>query len=138
MSNYAVIDLATGIVVNSIVLNDPSDWAIPDGFLIIQSDTAGIGWSYANGIFSPPPIPSETNEALAAAARQERERLLRGIYDPGIMMALRALRMATTPEQQTYASGKVMELDIYAETLVGITEQSGFPQTINWPTVPAK
>lgn len=83
------------------------------------------------------PAPTE-DEILAAQARQERDLLLRNIYDPGILMAQRAQRIASTPEQKTYAEGKVSELDAYAEALVAIPTQSGFPQTIIWPTAPTK
>lgn len=82
--------------------------------------------------------PGSTVEGLAEAARMERDSLLRSVYDPGINMALRALRMATTPEEQSYAEGKVIELDNYAQALEDIPEQPGFPQTINWPTAPTK
>lgn len=82
--------------------------------------------------------PGSTVEGLAEAARMERDSLLRSVYDPGINMALRALRMATTPEEQSYAEGKVIELDNYAQALEDIPEQPGFPQAINWPTAPTK
>lgn len=81
-----------------------------------------------------PPDPVQ----LALAARNKRGSLLRDIYDPGIMMALRARRMATTPEAIAYAEGKVSELDVYAEALLGIPDQPGFPITITWPVTPTK
>lgn len=70
--------------------------------------------------------------------RTERDRLLRSVYDPGINMALRALRMASTPAETAYAEGKISELDAYAEALVAIPDQPDFPQTITWPTAPTK
>ena len=97
-----------------------------------------INWIYSGGVFSPAPIPGSSPQELAAAARSERDRLLRGIYDPGIMMALRALRMATTPEETSYAEVKVSELDLYAEALQGIPEQPGFPSSIVWPEAPTR
>lgn len=75
---------------------------------------------------------------VAIAARQQRDGFLRSIYDPGIMMAQRAVRIATTPEEISYAEGKIVELDLYAEALLGIPDQAGFPQTIIWPTAPTK
>lgn len=82
--------------------------------------------------------PWSTLNSVALAARQERERLLRSTYDPGILMAQRALRMASTDADKAYASGKIAELDLYAEALVAITEQPGFPQAITWPVAPTK
>lgn len=96
-----------------------------------------IGWSYDGSLFAPP-ATSQPTDFLAAQARIERDRQLKSVYDPGIMMALRALRMASTPEQVSYAEGKVYELDIYAEALVAVPSQTGFPQTITWPVAPTK
>ena len=77
--------------------------------------------------------PGSTPTVMAAAARLQRDGLLRSIYDPGILMAQRALRLASTPEESAYAESKILELDLYAEALQGIPEQEGFPQTIQWP-----
>lgn len=82
--------------------------------------------------------PTPTPEELSAAARLERDTRLKTIYDPGINMALRAVRMASTPEELSYAEGKVIELDNYAQALEDVPEQSGFPQTIVWPAAPTK
>lgn len=82
--------------------------------------------------------PQPTEQELADAARLDRDTRLKTIYDPGVNMALRALRMASTPEQTTYAQGKISELDIYAELLLAIPDQEGFPQTITWPVAPTK
>lgn len=96
------------------------------------------GWVYDGSTFSEPTIPGPSIEELSILARIERDRLLRVTYDAGIMMALRALRLASTPEQTTYAEGKIAELDAYAEALVAIPDQPGFPQTITWPVAPTK
>lgn len=82
--------------------------------------------------------PGSTPEGKAITARNHRESLLRSVYDPGINMALRALRMASTPEQTAYAQGKIEELDAYAELLITIPDQPDFPQTITWPVPPTK
>lgn len=95
-------------------------------------------WTYDGATFSAPIVTPPNAEELAAAARVEREKQLRGIYDPGINMALRSLRMASTPEEQSYAEGKVIELDNYAQSLEDIPDQPGFPQTIVWPIAPTK
>jgi hypothetical protein len=137
-SNYALIELSSGLVVNLIVLEENSGWVDPEGFITVQTDMASIGWKYVNGQFISPEPDPPTYEELAASARGERDQLLKTTYDPGIMMALRALRMASTPDQEAYAKGKVEELDAYAEALVAIPDQPGFPQTIVWPEAPTK
>ena len=143
MSIYALINVSTGIVENTMLWDGTAEsgWSPPDGYIAIQMDEASIGWSYIDGEFfapEPDPIPGTTNEELARIARLDRYDRLRSIYDPGIMMALRALRMASTPEKKAYAEGKVSELDIYAEDLLSIPDQPGFPQTIVWPIAPTK
>lgn len=74
--------------------------------------------------------------AMGALVRAERDRQLREIYDAGINMALRGVRMSTSPEQLAYAEGKVSELDEFAELLTLVPEQPGFPETIVWPPIP--
>lgn len=75
---------------------------------------------------------------LATSVRAERDKLLRNVYDAGINMALRAARMSTTPEELSYAEGKIVELDNYAQALEGIPEQPGFPSVVTWPATPVK
>lgn len=82
--------------------------------------------------------PQPSAGDLAVAARKERDELLRTVYDEGINMALRALRLAQNPAETAYAQGKISELDAYAENLVAIPDQPGFPQTITWPVAPTK
>lgn len=61
MSYYAVIDEATNVVDNVIVLNDPSQWTPPDNHHIVNIDdvAVGIGWSYnqSTNQWTPPPEP---------------------------------------------------------------------------------
>lgn len=96
-------------------------------------------WTYdeITGAFSPPVAESNDDE-LAFAIRQTRDMLLRTVYDPGISMALRALRMSATPEITEYAEGKIVELDTYAENLLSVPDQVGFPQSVIWPDQPTK
>lgn len=59
--NYAVIDSITYIVVNIVVWDGVSEWSPPSGTFAIQSDEAGIGWTYnpGDGTFTPPPDDGE-------------------------------------------------------------------------------
>ena len=54
--NYCLID-ENGDVQNTILwdgdtVNNP--YPVPAGWQIKQSDVAGIGWTYANGVFTNP------------------------------------------------------------------------------------
>ena len=105
---------------------------------ITPSPQAGWAADLVEGAwrFSPPSIPQPSNEELAVSARMLRDKYLRSIYDPGILMAQRALRLASSQEEISYAEGKISELDAYAEALQNIPQQPGFPQTIIWPEAP--
>ena len=54
--DYFLID-ETGIVQNHILwdgdmVNNP--YAVPQGWQLVQSNVGGIGWTYANGVFTNP------------------------------------------------------------------------------------
>jgi len=149
MSVYVRID--DGIVqevILPLLKEDGTEWPIaerfPAEFVELLVDVTGLdplptyGWLYDGLVFSPPQEVPVDEATLAYAARYERDRLLNAVYDAGINMALRAVRMAATPEDLSYAEGKVVELDTYAEALIAIPDQPGFPQTIIWPTVPTR
>jgi hypothetical protein len=56
MVNYAVIS-DQGQVINVIVWDGVSVWQPPEGCTvepIFEGSSAGIGWSYADGEFTPP------------------------------------------------------------------------------------
>lgn len=67
MTNYAIINSATGLVENSVIWDGQEDWAIPDGYEAVETEYASIGWSYSNGKFIAPPVePPSAEEVLAA------------------------------------------------------------------------
>lgn len=161
MKSYAYIDggKVVEIIIPGFYQDDLPGWQegdpsrigqeIPIGQLYVQGfvdmcvEITGMdpmpqpNWTYEDGVFHPIPT-SPPDETLAIYARIERERLLRSVYDPGIMMAQRAVRLSTTPEELAYAQGKITELDQYASALLVIPDQPGFPQTIVWPVAPTK
>ena len=57
---YALINLATEIVENSIILDNENEFQIPSGYLLIQSDKP-IGTPYKNGNFVIPVITVDPN-----------------------------------------------------------------------------
>jgi hypothetical protein len=97
------------------------------------------GWIYNADLnsFSEPNLIADDNN-LADICRQQRDYLMRHVYDAGIMMAQRSIRMAITQEEKSYSENKIIELDIFAQELQGVPEQEGFPHEINWPEIPAK
>lgn len=92
----------------------------------------GAGWE-----FSEPGVTEAELEAMASRARYQRDNLLKSVCDAGILMAQRELRKTdNTQEQIDYINGKIAELDAYAVELTAVPDQSGFPQTIEWPVAP--
>lgn len=56
MPRYAVVD-AAGNVINIVEWDGASDWRRPAGVQAVQTDIAGLGWTYLAGQFTPPPPP---------------------------------------------------------------------------------
>lgn len=55
MAQYAVVDNATTQVVNVVEWDGISQWTPPTGqSAVLLTGSAGIGWTYANGTFTPP------------------------------------------------------------------------------------
>lgn len=61
---YAVIE--NGTVVNVVLWDGESEWSPDNGVAIPAADGVGIGWLYADGEFSAPPVPPPTEEQLEA------------------------------------------------------------------------
>lgn len=62
VQRYAVIDTLTNIVINTILWNPNDAWEFPEDCYVMQSDDAGMGYSYIDGVFiapKPPDIPEE-------------------------------------------------------------------------------
>lgn len=58
---YAIID-ESSFVVNIVLWDGKSTWSPLEGQQAIKlpkDSAAGIGWSYADGVFTPPPSPEE-------------------------------------------------------------------------------
>jgi len=69
--NYAIIDL-TGLVVNAIEWDGITPWTPPEGCQAVPLTEGGIGWSYIDGQFVPPPEPEEAEEdTVLIRARNE-------------------------------------------------------------------
>lgn len=62
MSVYAVIEIASGRIVNRIILDPATDWSVEGGFEIVQErlEPLQIGGRIVDGVYSPPesePLP---------------------------------------------------------------------------------
>lgn len=70
MNKYALINKKTNLVESTTLWDGGNGWSPPVGYLAIQSDTANIGDSYANGAFTPPVIPPPVLTISEAQTKQ--------------------------------------------------------------------
>ncbi len=74
------------------------------------------------------PTQEELDAATAAEVRAERDRILTTVVDP---LVSNPLRWADLTE------AKQAEWSQYRTDLLNVPQQSGFPNTITWPTEPS-
>ena len=79
-NRYALID-AQGNVDNIVIWDGLPDWTPPQGYTTVQSDTAGIGWTYSSGAFSPPASAPLTAAQIAAAQVTANEAAIQAALD---------------------------------------------------------
>jgi len=103
------------IIENNVVINtievDSLDF-LPN---LIEATDGSIGWSYVDGVFSPP-VPFFTEEQI----RTKRDSLL---------AESDWTQVADAPVDQTAWA-------TYRQALRDIPTQSGFPNNVTWPTEP--
>lgn len=142
---YAYFDTINGMVI-SWLDTDLYNHVLPDEKnLYICSDEEwddkdAHPWKVEDGKlveYTPPEAPKiDESKFLAASVRAQRDMLLDRVYDRGVSMVKRALRMETEDKIITSLNEKLAELDKYANYLQNIPEQKGFPQDVKWPTQP--
>jgi hypothetical protein len=77
MERYAIID---GSDVVNVIDYESQPSNPPPGFdapiIAVQSDTAGPGWKYVDGVFIAPPVPPLTDSELIAQCKSQAASLL--------------------------------------------------------------
>jgi len=159
MSTYAVINVASGVV-ESMFLWDgskESGWYPPEECIAVQTDVAGIGWTYIDEVFIPPPIPevppptpaeilasqSSKLQALTAAANTQKAALANRIatlQDAIDNIGIEGMEefAATSEEQLEFPQRKIhlTKWKNYAILLGRVTSQAGWPPEVTWPVQP--
>lgn len=74
MSNFALI--SNGEVVNIVVWDGSGDLFSDYQTVNLDEINAGIGWSYSDGEFSPPPAPEVSHDELVAQADETKQAML--------------------------------------------------------------
>jgi hypothetical protein len=94
MSTYIVVEEATGMIVNRIALDDPTQWQPPDGHLLIEDsdNEMMIGGSYSGDVYTPPPQskpptypPAPAPETALLYDHENRLRVIEG--EPPLTLA---------------------------------------------------
>lgn len=106
--------IENGVVVNTIEV-DSLDF-IPN---LVEATEGGIGWSYADGVFTAP-ADTTTDEEKAIHARLRRNSLI---------SATDWTQVADAPVDKTAWAA-------YRQSLRDVPSQAEFPNTIAWPTAP--
>lgn len=149
VQGWAVIDSATGIVISVVVWDGNTEtWPPPEGCIMaVLTGSAGIGWSYADGVFTPPPVTPPTDEQLIATntsklqqanqlANAQKTALTNRV---GTLNDAIELEMATPEEvaELPVRQAQLLEWKRYAVYLGRVTQQSGWALTVAWPTEPS-
>lgn len=88
MAVYTIVRNSDGLIVNKIVLDDPSKYPSNPNFTLIQGDVGEIGYYYVNGQVQPPSdiqqleqqLQSATSSETAAQLQQQLQQLKRQHY----------------------------------------------------------
>lgn len=151
---YALIEIATGNVINTIVWDGHlwdgvRGWEPEEGNIALLSEEAQIGWSYADGVFTAPPVPEPpppTAEQILAGAIAE-------LANCNASAAAQIIRIQDRIDTIGYGidAGEATEEDVaeQAELMVAIkawkaykyalgkvATQAKWPKKPNWPTPP--
>lgn len=119
MARYCKVE--DGLVVN--IIEADADFASENN-LILAGDNAEIGGAYDGSGFTRKVVTDDrTTEQKTADARDERDG------------ALKACDWTVMPDSPLSDSKKT-EWQTYRQALRDVPAQSGFPNTINWPTMP--
>jgi len=106
--------IENGIVVNTIVVDDLT--FMPN---LVDGSVGGVGWSYADGVFTAPVIVV-SDEEKAQQVRSRRDSLL---------TESDWTQVADAPVDKTAWA-------TYRQSLRDVPSQAEFPTTIAWPTKP--
>lgn len=152
---YALIEVATGNVINTIVWDGHlwdgvRGWMPEEGNIALLSEEAQIGWSYADGVFTAPPAPEPpppTPEQILAGAVAE-------LANRNSVAAAQIARIQDRVDTLGYGidAGEATDEDeaeqaalmvvikawkAYKFALGKVATQAKWPKSPNWPAAPA-
>lgn len=147
-NRYAVVEVATSLVSNVIIWDGISEWAPDEGFIVVASEEAQIGYTYADGVFTAPPVPPPTEAELLAAQsfKLQQATQLAAAQKAALVNRVGTLNDAieleiSTPEEEAELPVRMLQLKAwktYAILLGRVTAQAGWYATVEWPIQPAE
>ncbi|WP_425028279.1 tail fiber assembly protein [Pantoea brenneri] len=129
---YAIIN-SDGLVVDVQLWDGKTEWAPPEGMeaVLCEETGCGIGSTYKNGTFSPPPELEVTKEHLIAQAEQQKSSFLAEASQKiSILQDAVDLDMATDDETSQLTAWKKYRV------LLNRIDTSKAPD-IKWPNKPS-
>lgn len=134
-TTYAVIN-ASSYVINAIVLTDPSGYVPPSGCTAqpIGSSGAGIGWTYVNGQFVAPPVPTPPTPT---AAQQAAAALNAGIEITSTSTPLLNGTYSTSPESSANVNAVTTYILLTGTFINGATQMPWYDMDGNQHIFPS-
>lgn len=126
---YAVIEESTGQVVNTIKWDGLEEWSPVAGCIAIESTIAQIGWTYFEGVFSPPPQPEPTPEEALSRNTDTRDSLI-----SAAALAIAPLQYAVDLDDAT--AEELSLLKRWKQYSVAVNRIDLNALDINWPALP--
>lgn len=126
---YALINISTSLVENVIELDPDGDLTQPEGYEVVASDTASIGDTYADGVFTPPPPPVLTPDQIVAANTLQQTNLM-SIPSRALMALLMSADMGNRTDA---AAVKIRDWQAYFTDLQAVDLTVMSPA---WPIAP--
>jgi hypothetical protein len=113
--------------VENIIMLDSLDNFVPykAGIELATQHDGEIGWAWGDNGWVTPVIPETTLEERKNIVREKRNGLLRRHVD-----IMNGIRWESLPEENK------QEYRDYRQSLLDITEQEGFPDSVVWPEKP--
>lgn len=151
MGTYALINSASGAVENTFLWDgsEESGWYPPEGCIAVQTDVAGIGWAYINGVFvqpPPPEVPPPTPAEILASQITKLQGLKQVAEAQKGSLSTRIAILNESIEYEMATPEEVIELPMrvqqreewgqYAVLLGRVTSQTGWPSEVSWPVQP--
>lgn len=129
MGSYAVVN--GGVVINVVAWDGKADWSPDTGEVVETNNPVAIGWSYSDGVFSPPPVPEPSQADLVARAEQEQTALLEVAATKIVIWQTKLLAGRKLSESES------AQLNIWLDYIDAVTaiDTSDAPD-ISWPEIP--